>query len=177
MLDDWRTPIMSFACSCWKSRKSLIGNQGRWWEKSSQGSTGLPSKWAQDCSEDEDTWECFCSLSYCGRASYCHSSPPHLYNPDHSWCFRTMVQKLFIVLTVKILLFCWYFSRTAADIYYLWRCCLWQVVVLLSARDWEHVLLALALWSSHLVPAWIVFIFAIFSANTTAMSCEASATT
>lgn len=44
MLDDWRTPIMSFACSCWKSRKSLIGNQGRWWEKSSQGS-GLFWRW------------------------------------------------------------------------------------------------------------------------------------
>lgn len=73
-----------FACSCWKSRKSLIGNQGWWWEKSSQGPTGLPSKWAQVCSEDGDTWECFCSLSDCGRASYCHRSPPHLYNPDHS---------------------------------------------------------------------------------------------
>lgn len=171
MLDDWRTTIMYFDCSCWKSWKSLAGNQGMVVGEEVGKHDGFTLKIASRLFWRWRHVGVFLLFVWLWMGLVWSYSPV-LHNADHSWLFQTtwgMVQKLLVVQIIEIM---------KKKKLILLQHCFWYLLFLtvnLMVCDCERVL-ASALLSSHLVSAWIVFIFAIFSCNATAVSCGAGAT-
>lgn len=105
MLDDWRTTIMYFDCSCRKSWKSLAGNQGMVVGEEVGKHDGFTLKIASRLFWRWRHIGVFLLFVWLWMGLVWSYSPV-LYNADHSWRFQTtwgMVQKLLVVQIIEII--------------------------------------------------------------------------